>query len=113
MANGSERGRGLAAALTALAVIGLVVVVAIAIKSYDTESDVVAAHQPAASGQESQPPAPAASPPPAVAPLGGVATGGGGAASDHSGSVALPIFAGVAVLTLLTAAGVTWRQRLA
>ncbi len=86
MANGSQTGgRALPAVLTAAAVIGLFVFVALAIKSFDTDDDVRAVGAAVSSGavqaEVDLQPAPAASP-----PVGGVATGGGGTASDSEAS---------------------------
>ncbi len=97
--------------LTLIAVLGLIAFVAIAINSYDTERDVVAAAGSAPSDVEA--PAPdsggtaLASP-----PVGGVATGGGGMAAARSGKAAVSVLAAVAALTFLGAAGMAWRQRL-
>lgn len=124
VANARGGGRGLAAVLTAVAVIGFIVFVAIVIESYDTDTDVQSTRAVTPSGQTSAAPAPAtpsaapapatppAAPAPATPPVGGVATGGGGTAPDNV-SAALPVVGGLAALTLLAAAGVVWRQRAA
>ena len=126
MANGRDAGGGgLTAVLTIVAVVGFLVFVAIAIKTYDTEKDVKTVRTATPSGQTSSapnrqasPPAapapatPPAAPAPATPPVGGVATGGGGTATDGS-SLALPVFGGLAALTLLAGAGIVWQKRAA
>ena len=126
MANGRDAGgRGLTAVLTIVAVIGFIVFVVIVIESYDTDKEVETVRAATPSGQTSSapnlqasPPAapapatPPAAPAPATPPVGGVATGGGGTAGDSS-SFALPLFGGLAALTLLAAAGIVWQKRAA
>ena len=116
MANARGGGRGLTAVLTAVAVIAFIVFVAIVIKSYDTDTDVQNVRTVTPSRQSSAAPAPAtppAAPAPAAPPVGGVATGGGGTTPKNSVSAALPVFGGLAALTLLAAAGIVWRERAA
>ena len=117
MANGSPPvRRGLAAVLTVVAVIGLVVFVAIAINTYDTDEyepaiGTAASSAPSGSEPNSQA-APSAVPPQASPPVGGVATGGGGTAAGST-SLALPVFGGLAALALLATARMLWRPRAA
>ena len=110
VANGSGTGRsGLAAFLTAVAVIGLIAFVAIAIDSYDTGEDVQAvgaAASPAATGSGTNTQAAPQSAP----PVGGVATGGGGTATGTR-SLAGPAAGALAALTLLAAAQMVGRPR--
>lgn len=95
--------------LTVLGILFFLVVVAVLIQSYDRD-DEVAAVGPTVT-------APAAAPAPsgpvetaAQAPAGAVATGGGGTAGDAAGT-ALPIFAGLVALTMITVGGVALRRR--
>ena len=117
MANGDPPvRRGLAAVLTVAAVIGLIVFVAIAINTYETDEYVPAVGTATASGSSGSEPSPQAAPPAvppqAAPPVGGVATGGGGTA-PASTSLALPVFGGLAALALLAAARMLWRPRAA
>ncbi len=106
MPNGS--GRGLTAVLTAVAVIGLIAFVAIAIDSYDTSEDVQVVGAAASDAVIESETSSQAAPP--AAPVGGVATGGGGTAGA-SGRFALSVVGGVAALALLIAARLVGRPR--
>ena len=112
MARGEEGGGGLYGVLTFIAVAMLVAVVILSIRTYDRDDEgasvPVAAGQTA--GQTAAQPAPE-SPQIATEPVGGVATGGGGTAAGDSGSMVLPVFAGLVALTLLAATGFLWRPR--
>ena len=115
MANGNPPvRRGFAAVLTAVAVIGLVVFVAIAINTYETDEYQPAIGTAASSGSSGSEPssqaAPSAEPRQASPPVGGIATGGGGTAAGNT-SLALPVFGGLAALALLAAARMLWRPR--
>ncbi len=111
MANASGTGRsGWAAVLTAVAVIGLLAFVAIAIDSYNTEEEV----QAIAGGTSETNSAAAEGPSEtnaAAAPVGGVATGGGGAAAGSGSGLAVPVVGALGALTLLAVAQMVRRPR--
>lgn len=88
-------------------ILGIVVllVVAASIRSYDNDSDV-----PAGAPAVSTPAASASVEKAAEAPLGAVATGGGGMASDGPGRT-MPVFVGLAALTMMATAGIVLRRQ--
>ena len=94
--------------MTVLTILFFLAVVAVLIRTYDTDSQVTAA------GPAVTTPAPAAAAAQAVpgAPVGAVATGGGGMAGDGP-STALPVFVALAAMTMLTAGGLAVRRRTA
>lgn len=113
MASGDEGGRGFYGFLTFIAVAMLVAVVALSIRTYDRD-DQAASVPVATAGQTAGDTAGDTgpeSPQIATEPVGGVATGGGGTAGDNSGSLVLPVFGGLLVLTLLAATRILWRPR--
>ena len=93
--------------LTVLGILFFLVVVAVLIRSYDSDDEV------AAVGPTVTAPAPAPTGPvetAAQAPAGAVATGGGGTAGDAAGA-ALPVFAALVALKMITAGGIALRRR--
>ena len=73
------------------------------ITTYDTDSEVAAVAPPAAAAAGSAEAA-------AQAPVGAVATGGGGMVGDGAG-MAVPIFVGLVVLTMLAMTGIVLRRQ--
>lgn len=109
LAKGDETGGGGVAVLSILGILVFLVVVAILVRTPDNDTQVrTAASPPVTSGASVSQPAP--DPAPVVAPVGAVATGGGGTA-DGGGSLALPVIAGLAALTLLAGSVVVRRVR--
>ncbi|HWC11734.1 MAG TPA: hypothetical protein VG455_10970 [Acidimicrobiales bacterium] len=101
----------MAAVLTVVAVLGLLIFVAVAINTFDTEEYVPAVGTaPPADVGSAAPDFDATPPPQASPPVGGVATGGGATAAGST-SVALPVFGGLAALALLAGARMLWRPR--
>lgn len=109
LAKGDETGGGGIAVLTILGIIFFLVVVAILVRTPDNDNEVRTAGPPVTSSASVSQPAP--DPAPVVAPVGAVATGGGGTA-DSAGSLALPVIAGLAALTLVVGSVVVRRIRL-
>ena len=111
MANESGGGR----AIPVLAVLGILfflVTVAVLIRSGDSDSDRDVATGPAVTTPVVSPQVETPVEPQVEAPVGAVATGGGGTAGD-SASLALPVVAVAAALTMLTAGGMVLRRRVA
>ena len=87
-----------------LGVLFFLALVAGLITTYDTDTEVATVAPPAAS-------TPAASAEVASqVPVGAVATGGGGMASDGA-NLAVPLFVGLAVLTMLATTGIVLRRQ--
>ena len=91
-----------------LGILFFLALVAGLITTYDSDGDVVTV-APAAS---SPAPAPASAQTASQAPVGAVATGGGGMA-DAGGGIAMPVFVGLAALTMLGVSGVVLRRQMA
>ena len=95
--------------ITVVGILFFLVVVAVLIRSYDSDDSDVAAVGPAVTT-----PAPIGSVETATqAPVGAVATGGGGMAgmAGEGAGVALPVFVGLVALTMLAAGGIALRRR--
>lgn len=88
---------------TILGILFFLAMVAGLITTYETDGEVAAVAPPAAAASTS---AEAAT----QAPVGAVATGGGGMAGDGAG-MAVPIFVGLVVLTMLATTGIVLRRQ--
>ena len=93
--------------VTVLTILFFLAVVAALIRTYDSGSEVTA------TGPTVTTPVASASAQPATqVPVGAVATGGGGTAGDVTGT-ALPVFIGLAAVTMFAAGGLAVRRRTA
>ena len=94
---------------TILGIVFLLVVVAASIRTYDNDRD-NASEVATGAPVVTTPAASASVERAAEAPLGAVATGGGGMAGDGP-SLTMPVFVGLAALTMLATAGIVLRRQ--
>lgn len=90
---------------TILGIVFLLVVVAASIQTYDNDSEVATG-----AATVTTPAASVSAERATAAPLGAVATGGGGMAGDGPG-LTMPVFVGLAALTMLATAGIVLRRQ--